>query len=86
MTPITTQAAPPFDAYILDTCKVVATGKFLPGAIVYKGRKKVEVRQWKKKEFDSEKEANEFVIRHFTKEGIAQPKTDADIWRANPLY
>ncbi len=71
-----------YDAYIIDTCRVVGTGKFIPGAIIYKGRKKVDVKQWKKA-FDTQEEANAFVKKYFQKDGIAEPKTDAEIWKSS---
>ncbi|MDB4978433.1 MAG: hypothetical protein JWM56_619 [Candidatus Peribacteria bacterium] len=73
-----------YDSYLIDTCKVVRTGKFVPGAIKYKGRKKIEVVQWKDKTFDTQEEANAFVKEHFMELGIAQPSHEWEIFKMTP--
>ena len=60
------------NAYILDTYKQMETGKHLPGAILYCGRKKLETKQWDMA-FETLEEANEFVRDYCTKLGIAIP-------------
>lgn len=72
-----TQAKPAYDAYILDTCRVVSHNKYLPGAITYRGRKKIESISWKDVLFDTQREADKFVCQHFAQLGIPHP-TDLD--------
>jgi hypothetical protein len=49
------------DGFIIDTCKNVQMKKYVPGAIVYAGRKQMETKQWKEQMFDSQEEADDFV-------------------------
>lgn len=82
MKPLTSKTtAPAFDSYLLDTCKIVATGEYRPGAITYRGRKKIEVVQWKDKAFPTQHEADMFVQQHFVKKGIEAPTEEAVLFR-----
>lgn len=72
-----------YDAYILDTCKVMSSGKFVAGAITFKGRKRIEIKQWKQM-FSTQQEADQFVIEHFEKEGFTSPTNEIEIYRLNP--
>ncbi len=70
-----------YDAYILDTCKLPATGKYVPGAIKFKGRKKIEILQWKDNMFDTQEEADKFVKDHFLQLGFAEPTNEMEIFK-----
>jgi hypothetical protein len=74
-----------YDSYILDTCKIASSGKYVAGAITFKGRKRIEILQWKQQMFDSQTEADAFVKRHFEELGFfAEPTNEIDIYRLNP--
>ncbi len=53
------------DGFILDTCKNGQTAEYVPGAIVYAGRKQMETKQWKDRCFSSQEEADNFVRKQF---------------------
>jgi hypothetical protein len=72
------------NAYVLDTCKISSTGKYVPGAITFRGRKKVEVFQWKGQTFDTQDEADEFVRRHFENLGFGEPTNEMELFRQYP--
>lgn len=70
--PATSQAAthpvkPPVqpDSYIIDTYKTVGANTYTPGAITFKGRKKVEALRWKQKRFKTQEEADDYVRKQF---------------------
>ncbi|MDD4319574.1 MAG: hypothetical protein PHW10_04610 [Candidatus Peribacteraceae bacterium] len=53
------------DSYILDTYRASETGKFVPGAVTYCGRKRLETFQWKQRQFPTQGEADSFARGHF---------------------
>jgi hypothetical protein len=74
-----------YDSYVLDTCKLASSGKYLPGAIItFKGRKRIEIIQWKKQMFDSQDEADAFVKEHFQQLGFAEPTNEIEIYNHYP--
>ena len=73
-----------YDKYVLDTCRVMSNGKYLPGAITYRGRKKIQSLSWKGHLFDTQREADTFVCKHFTQLGIQQPTDLATLFRDAP--
>jgi len=68
------------DAYIIDTIKML--GKFVPGAITYAGRKRIQTIQWKENGYDSQEEADEFVRRQFISRGLAEANNEGELRRA----
>jgi hypothetical protein len=70
-----------YDSYVLDTCKLTMTGKFVAGAITFKGRKKIEVIQWKRRRFSSQREADDFVKAHFTRLGFPGPTSEIELYK-----
>ena len=69
------------DAFLIDTIKVVDTGKFIPGAIMFCGRKKLEVIQWKEHQCDTQQEADAFVRAHFEALGIKEAGNEGELRR-----
>ncbi|HVW67091.1 MAG TPA: hypothetical protein VHA78_05195 [Candidatus Peribacteraceae bacterium] len=65
------------DSYVIDTYKSVETGTYIPGAITYCGKKKLEVLHWKDQECESQDEADAFVHRHFHALDIAEAEIAA---------
>ncbi|MDD4319624.1 MAG: hypothetical protein PHW10_04865 [Candidatus Peribacteraceae bacterium] len=70
------------DAFILDTCKIVGTGTYRPGAITFAGRRKRETMQWKDCEFRTQGEADAFVRRHFERRGIREAENEGVLRKA----
>ncbi len=83
---MTTRRDQECDAYILDTCKISATGKYLPGAITFRGRKKIEAMSWKDKQFDSQHEADEFVRAHFRGINLPEAVNEGEIASRHPNW
>lgn len=71
------------DSFLLDTYRVTTTGKFSPGAITFKGRKKIEVLRWDDM-FDTQAEADEFVRAHFREKGLSEAENEGEIFRMHP--
>jgi hypothetical protein len=69
------------DAFLIDTIKVVDTGKFIPGAITFCGRKKLAVLQWKEHLFDTQEKADTFVREHFQRLGIKEAGNEGELRR-----
>jgi hypothetical protein len=74
----------PYDSYVLDTCKISSVGKYIPGAITFKGRKRIEILQWKQHMCNSQQEADAFVIGHFQQLGFQQPTNEIEIYNHFP--
>jgi hypothetical protein len=72
------------DSYLIDTYKLMTTGMFFPGAITFKGRKKIEAIRWDDHEFQTQQEADNFVREHFLKLGIPEAGNEDEIFRHNP--
>ena len=73
-----------YDKYVLDTCRVMSNGKYLPGAITYRGRKKIQSLSWKGHLFDTQTEADAFVQKHFVQLGIPCPTDLSTLFRDAP--
>lgn len=71
------------DSYLIDTYRLMTTGKFSPGAITFKGRKKIEVLRWDEM-LDTQQEADEFVRAHFCEIGLPEAENEGEIFRMNP--
>ncbi len=71
-------------AYIIDTYKNPLTGEYLPAAILFSGRKRIETIQWKQKGFSTQNEADMYVRNHFVSQGLSEALNEADIVRMNP--
>ncbi len=69
------------DSYVIDTYKIVSSGKFVPGAITYAGRKKADVLYWKQHPCETNEEANTFVRQNLEKQGLREMGQDQDIKR-----
>lgn len=67
------------DSYILDTYK--ADGQFRAGAIILKGRKRIEIIQWKDHVFSTQEEANAFVHKHCVARGLFEARPEGEIQR-----
>ncbi len=52
-------------SYLIDTYRVPATGKYVPAAVTFLGKRRVEAIQWKDNEFDTGTQADRFVREHF---------------------
>lgn len=74
------------ECYILDTCKLVREGIYLPGAVLFRGRKKIDAMSWKAKSFRTQAEADAFVRRHFAKVGMKEAQHEEEIARMNPRW
>lgn len=72
------------DNYLIDTYKRAESGTFVPGAITFKGRKKIEAIRWDDKEFPSQDEADAFVRAHFEELGISEAENEGEIFRQHP--
>lgn len=70
------------ESYIIDTCKIANRGTYLPGAIVYTGRRKSEVLQWKDHEFDTPQAANAFVRNQFANRAIREARNEGELRNA----
>ena len=64
-------------SYLLDTVKM--EGKYVPGAIVYCGRKKIETYQWKDQFFATQLEADDFVRSHFATSRLAEVGNEGEL-------
>jgi|GEM_PF-2011630 len=71
-------------SYIIDTYKSVSSGKYLPGAIVFKGKKKMETLQWKDMEFPSQEDADQFVRSHFVARGLSELRNEGELFKYRP--
>ena len=71
------------DAYIIDTCKLPEKGTYIPGAITFCGRKKMEILQWKDHEFSTQEEADAFVRTHFAASGLTEAGNEGDLVKAS---
>lgn len=67
------------DAYIIDTCKLSGNGTYIPGAITYSGRRKMEAIQWKDRAFARKEDANTFVREHFSKLNIPEAGNEGEL-------
>lgn len=67
------------NAYIIDTCRLAASGKYVPGAITFKGKKKCEILQWREHAYKTQREADEFVRRHFEDKGLQEAGHEGEI-------
>lgn len=62
------------DAYIIDTCQITHKGessavrRFIPGAMVYAGRRLMETKQWKDHQYETQEEADAFVRNQLANE------------------
>jgi hypothetical protein len=72
------------DSYLIDTYKLMTTGKFLPAAITFKGRKKIDIMRWEEHSFDTKEEADNFVREHFRESGIPEAENEGEIFNKNP--
>lgn len=69
------------DSYIIDTIKIMDTGMYIPGAVTFKGRKRMDVLQWKDHPFETQLQADAFVRDHFEKHNIAEVRNEEDLKR-----
>jgi hypothetical protein len=53
------------DSYIIDTYRIAGENVYKPGAITFKGRKKIEAMRWQQKRFKTQQEADDFVRAQF---------------------
>ena len=74
------------DSYLIDTYKLMTTGKFLPAAITFKGRKKIDIMRWEDRPFDTKEEADSFVRDHFKESGIPEAENEGEIFTKNPKH
>lgn len=72
------------DSFLIDTYRLMTTGKFSPGAITFKGRKKIEIIRWDDKMFETQNEADDFVRAHFSRLGIPEAENEGEIFRMHP--
>ncbi len=66
---------------MIDTYRQASTGLYLAGAITFRGRKKVEVVQWKKRTFDTQSSADDFVRSHFRASGLHEAASESELSR-----
>ncbi len=64
------------DGYIIDTYRT--GGSFLPGAIFFCGRRKMEAIQWKKS-FASQQEADRFVRGYCLERGLREAANEEEL-------
>ncbi len=64
------------DSFVLDTYWRADTGSFHPGAITFRGRKKVDVVQWRDKSFTSQEGADSFVRSYFARREISEAPSE----------
>ena len=69
-------------SFVLDTCKLVDRGVYKAGAILFKGRKKIDLIQWNDKTFENKYEADAFARQHFQGLGIREAVNEGELPRA----
>lgn len=74
----------PCDSYIIDTYRSSSAQAYMPGAILFAGRKKREVLRWEKQRFGSQREADGFVRAHCGALGLQEAENEDVILRNNP--
>jgi hypothetical protein len=65
------------DSYIIDTYG--SGGTFVPGAIIFSGRKRMETLQWKDHSFASQAEADAFVREHFKSTDLVEKLNEEEL-------
>lgn len=68
-------------SYMIDTYKQASSGRYLAGAITFKGKKKADVIQWKERTFASQNEADAFVRQYFSRSGLTETTSESDLFR-----
>ncbi len=69
------------DAYIIDTYR--SANAFLPGVILFCGRRRMETIQWKEKTFPTAHDANRFVRDYCIARGLREAANEEELARAN---
>ncbi len=68
------------NAFIIDTYKI-GKGQYIPGAITFYKRRKLNVIHWVRMECATQEEANEYVREQFAKNKLKEAKTELDLKR-----
>ncbi len=59
-------------SFVVDTYKAGDSGKFVAAAIEFLGKRRVRALRWKDKQFPSQLEADQYVRKQFSKQGISE--------------
>ena len=52
-------------SFLIDTFRIPDTGKYVPAAVTFLGKSRVEAIQWKDEQFETGTQADRFVREHF---------------------
>jgi hypothetical protein len=66
------------DSYIIDTYRIAGANVFKPGAITFKGRKKIEALRWQQKRFKTQQEADDFVREQFQGSSVIEKNYEGE--------
>lgn len=69
------------ESFIIDTYKLSDKGVYLAGAILFKGRKKIDVLRWHQQKFYSQQAADSFVRDHFRGTVVAEMANEGELPR-----
>ena len=69
------------ETFILDTYKLGGKSVFFAGAILFKGRKKIDILRWHERKFPSQNDADEFVRQHFRGTAVVEMLNEGELPR-----